>query len=96
MLTADFYPHVDKRKRTDEVCVALKVIYSQKFRRTKTLWSNCTVVGFSKKFFRAGEKASRSSGIHRSPILGKELYTSPASRPATKAPATQNSLDKHP
>lgn len=53
---------------------------------TKIRWSNCTVVGFSKKFLIAGEKASRSSGIHLSAILGKELYTNPASKPATKAP----------
>lgn len=47
---------------------------------TKTLWSNCTVVGFSKKFLRVGEKASKSSGIHRSPIFGNELYTNPPSK----------------
>jgi len=44
------------------------------------------VVGFSKKFFHFGSRANKSVGIHRSAILGKELYTSPASRPATKAP----------
>ena len=44
------------------------------------------MVGFSKKFFHFGSRANKSVGIHRSAILGKELYTSPASRPATKAP----------
>lgn len=53
---------------------------------TSILWSNWTVVGFSKTFLMLGENASRSSGIQRSPIFGKELYTRPASRPATKAP----------
>ena len=53
---------------------------------TKILWSNCTVVGFSVKFLSVGEKARRSLGIQRSANLGKELYTSPASKPATNAP----------
>lgn len=53
---------------------------------TRILWTNWVVVGFSKKFFHFGSRASKSVGIHRSAILGKELYTSPASRPATKAP----------
>lgn len=53
---------------------------------TRILWSNCTVVGFSVKFRRAGENARISLGIHLSANLGKELYTKPASRPATRAP----------
>lgn len=53
---------------------------------TRILWTNWVVVGFSKKFFHFGSRASKSVGIHRSAIFGKELYTSPASRPATKAP----------
>lgn len=40
---------------------------------TRTRWSNCTMVGFSKTFVRMGEKVKRSSGIQDSPILGKEL-----------------------
>lgn len=53
---------------------------------TRQRWSNCTVVGFSNTFFKVGENARRSSGIQRSPIFGKELYTNPASSPATNAP----------
>merc|ERR1719266_3003506 len=37
-------------------------------------------------FLTAGENWGRSSGIQRSANLGKLLYTSPASSPATKAP----------
>lgn len=48
-------------------------VFLREVRLTRILWSNCTVVGFSKKFFSAGENASRSSGIQRSPIFGKEL-----------------------
>merc|ERR1719273_1078802 len=40
-------------------------------------------------FLSAGENWSRSSGIQRSANLGKLLYTSPASSPATKAPETR-------
>ena len=47
---------------------------------------NCTVVGFSKKFLIFGDMARMSSGIHLPAILGNELYTRPASRPATNAP----------
>jgi hypothetical protein len=38
-----------------------------------SLWSNCTVVGFSKKFLILGDIASTSSGIHWPAILGNEL-----------------------
>lgn len=54
------------------------------------LWSNWTVVGFSVKFLSVGDMASRSLGIQRSANLGKELYTSPASRPATSAPVKED------
>lgn len=66
-----------------------KEVLSKSIKRkkhTRILWSNCTVVGFSNMFFNFGEKARRSSGIQRSPILGNELYTRPASSPATNAP----------
>ena len=43
---------------------------------------------FSKIFLQVGVKAKMSSGIHTSPILGKELKARPASFPATNAPDT--------
>lgn len=63
---------------------------------TNILWSNWTVVGFSVKFFNFGFRSKISSGNHLSPIFGNELYTKPASKPATNAPKKNeiNQYDK--
>lgn len=53
---------------------------------TSTLWSNCTVTGFSVKLLIVGARDIISFGIQLSPIFGNELYTRPASSPATNAP----------
>lgn len=63
-----------------------KSIKKTAHRLTSTLWLNWVVVGFSKRFLYQGDMAQRSDGIQRSAIFGNELYVSPASRPATKAP----------
>lgn len=71
-------------------------MYTTNGLHTSSRWLNCTVVGFSERFFGLGLIANRSSGIHCPPILGKELYTSPASSPATNAPeAAQRRENNH-